>query len=77
MGDEEDIKLVELASFLDGGAAHIARSVLDAHEIDSFVFNDNAASIGIGSTMMNARLMVASDDLDDAKAILEQEMEAK
>ena len=63
--------LVELAAFYDNGMAAIARSRLEAEGIPAVLFDAGISSLGFG-TMAPARLMVAEEDVEAARRLLDE-----
>ena len=64
--------LVELAAFHDPGLAAIARSRLEADNIPAIMFDSGLSSLGFGA-MTPVRLMVAEEDLEEARRILSED----
>jgi hypothetical protein len=64
--------LVEIASFYDIASAAMARGRLAAEGIESVLFDEGLAGLGLGM-MAPARLMVDETDRVDAQALLSSE----
>lgn len=60
--------LVLLTNVAHLGLAYVIRSMLEEHEVDCFVFDDNSA--GAGFATQDIRIMVSSDDLEVARDLL-------
>ncbi len=63
---EDGLKV--LATVLDSGAAHVIRSLMQSHDIECHVFDDNASAVGFG--IRDIRVLVDANDLDKAQKIL-------
>ena len=61
--------LVKIAQYPDRMAADLARLRLASQGIESVIFEGGMASLGLGM-MTPARLMIAREDIDDARDIL-------
>lgn len=61
--------LVKIAQYPDRMAADLARLHLASEGIESVVFDGGMASLGLGM-MTPARLMIATEDVDDARRVL-------
>ena len=61
--------LVRIAQYPDRMAADLARLRLASEGIESTVFDGGMASLGLGM-MTPARLMVAEEDVNDARDLL-------
>jgi len=64
--------LVEIATFHDMISASLARGRLAAEGIQSVLFDQGIAGLGLGM-MTPVRLMVAEEDRDDAEAVFSQD----
>jgi hypothetical protein len=67
------VALVELARFETRIPAELAKMHLGADGIDSILFDAEMNNVGWG-TMMPVRLMVLDEDLEDARAILAEDL---
>lgn len=61
--------LVKIAQYPDRMGADLARLQLASEGIESFIFDGGMASLGLG-IMTPARLMIAEEDVDDARRVL-------
>ena len=67
--------LVELDRFYYSFEAGLARSVLAAHGLEAFMFDHNISVAEGGIFAFPIRLMIAEEDLDEARRILAEEAE--
>jgi hypothetical protein len=67
------VALVELARFEARIQAELAKMHLGADGIDSILFDAAMNNVGWG-TMMPGRLLVLDEDLEDARAILAEDL---
>ena len=65
------MSLVELKRFYTGIEAEVARTVLASHGIEAIVFDGGLNNAEGGGLATAARLMVLTEDLDEAAALLE------
>ena len=65
--------LVELGRFETRIQAELAKMHLGSEGIDSILFDAEMNNVGWG-TMMPVRLMVLDEDLEDARAILAEDL---
>lgn len=65
--------LVELERYFNSFEAGLVRSVLAAHGVDSFLFDHNISVAEGGIFAFPIRLMIAEEDLDEARRILAAE----
>jgi hypothetical protein len=73
MNDEQEV--VVLRSFGYRHEGEFARSTLDAAGIPSVLIVDDAGGAQVGLSFSNpARLLVRREHLDEARALLEQEL---
>lgn len=68
-------KLVMLARFYDPALGHIAKTVLESHDIPSFIFDAEHTAVpwDIGLSMGATRLMVLESDFERGLKILKDE----
>ena len=66
------MSLVELARFPTRVEADLARLALGAADIDGVILDAEANSFFGGGGLIWVRLMVIDDDVDEARAILEE-----
>ena len=66
------MSLVELARFPTRVEADLARLALGAADIDAVILDAEANSFFGGGGLIWVRLMVIDDDVDEARAILEE-----
>ena len=66
--------LVMVKRFRDLPEAFVAKSILDSAEIDSFLADENIVRIDwlYSNLVGGAKLMVRPEDLDEAKALLDE-----
>jgi hypothetical protein len=64
--------LVEAARFFTRFEASLAKARLDAADIPSFLFDMEMNWGGMDLGVVPARVMVDEDDLDEARALLEE-----
>ncbi len=66
-------KLVDIARFLDNPfAAHVARGILESHDIPCFLMDQNMAAQWSYTGTGGMRLMVMDEDHDRALEILKK-----
>jgi hypothetical protein len=65
--------LVVVRTFTDDISAHIARTTLEAAEIDSILQRDDAGGMEVGLTFSNRiRLVVRREDAEEAVRVLNE-----
>jgi hypothetical protein len=67
------VALVELARFETRIQAELAKMHLGADGVDSILFDAEMNNVGWG-TLMPVRLMVLDEDIDEARAILADDL---
>lgn len=71
----DDDTLTMLARFYDPSLGHIAKSVLESHDIPCFIFDAEHTAVpwDIGLSMGATRLMVLQSDFEEGLKILKDE----
>jgi len=75
MSDPEELEVVEVATFLYSHEAEVARAVLEAHGIDSFIQDGEMARANwmLVGALGGVKLQVAAGDAERARALLEED----